>query len=150
MAFGNVNVVVIQGNLTRDPELRSLPSGMSVCKIRVAVNERRKINDEWGDYANYFDVTVWGKQGESVADNLAKGSAVVVSGSLRWREWETDDGGKRQAVEINADNVRFVGAKKDKVGGNQGQSSDVPADTSDMGGADDPPASGSGDDDIPF
>src|SRR4051794_37367235 len=114
MAFGNVNVVVIQGNLTRDPELRSLPSGTSVCNIRVAVNERVKDSSsgEWGDRANYFDVTVWGKQGESVANNLAKGSAVLVQGSLRWREWEAKDGSKRQAVDINADNLRFIGAKK--------------------------------------
>ena len=111
MATQNLNHVVITGNLTSDPELRSLPSGSAVCKLRVAVNTRRKdgASGEWADKANYFDVTVWGAQGENAARFLSKGRPVGVQGRLEWREWETAEGAKRQAVEIIADQVQFLG-----------------------------------------
>ena len=69
MAASNINRVVLTGNLTADPDLRSLQSGMPVCKLRLAVNTRRKdgASGEWVDKPNYFDVTVWGKQGENCA-----------------------------------------------------------------------------------
>ena len=94
MAATNVNVVVITGNLTRDPELRSTVGGTSVCKLRVAVNSRRKDGQsgEWVDKPNYFDVTVWGAQGENCATYLSKGRPVAVEGRLDWREWEAKDG----------------------------------------------------------
>ncbi len=77
MAASNINVVVITGNLTRDPELRSTPGGTSVCKLRVAVNSRRKDGSgNWVDKPNYFDVTVWGAQGENCANYLSKGRPV--------------------------------------------------------------------------
>ena len=84
MAASNLNVVVITGNLTADPELRSLPSGTSVCKLRVAVNTRRKngSSGDWEDKPNYFDVTVWGAQGENCARFLSKGRPVGVQGRL--------------------------------------------------------------------
>ena len=77
MAATNINRVVLTGNLTADPELRSLPSGMSVCSLRVACNTRRKNNStsEWEDKPNYFNVTVWGAQGENAARYLSKGPA---------------------------------------------------------------------------
>ena len=101
MAATNVNRVVITGNLTRDPELRSTPSGTAVCGLRVAVNTRRKNNStgEWEDKPNYFDVTVWGAQGENCAKYLSKGRGVAIDGRLEWREWETPEGTKRQAVD---------------------------------------------------
>src|SRR5665213_1998623 len=94
MAASNLNVVVVTGNLTRDPELRSLPSGTSVCDLRIAVNTRRKngATGEWEDKPNYFDVKVWGAQGENCARFLAKGRPVGVQGRLEWREWESQDG----------------------------------------------------------
>src|SRR5690606_40239270 len=122
MAASNVNVVVITGNLTRDPELRSLPSGSSVCKLRVAVNTRRKngATGEWEDKPNYFDVTVWGAQGENCANYLSKGRPVAIEGRLEWREWEAKDGsGKRQAVSIVANSVQFLGSR-DGSGGSGG------------------------------
>ncbi len=151
MAASNMNVVVITGNLTRDPELRSTPGGTSVCKLRVAVNSRRKDGQtgEWVDKPNYFDVTVWGAQGENCANYLSKGRPVAVEGRLDWREWEAQDGGgKRQSVEIIANSVQFLGSRDGGGNGNGGFSptSDVPADTSDFEGA----ATGSGGDDIPF
>ncbi|NLE23367.1 MAG: single-stranded DNA-binding protein [Actinobacteria bacterium] len=110
---GSINSVVIVGNLTRDPELRATPSGTSVCSLRVAVNDRVKdpISGEWGDKPNYFDVDVFGGQGERCAQYLARGRQVAVSGRLRWREWEAQDGQKRQAVSIVADNVQFIGPR---------------------------------------
>jgi single-strand DNA-binding protein len=118
------------------------------------VNSRRKDGQsgEWVDKPNYFDVTVWGAQGENCSTYLSKGRPVAVDGRLDWREWEAQDGsGKRQAVEIIADSVQFLGSR-DGGGGNgnsfQGQS-DVPADTSDFEGAGVGSSSGS-EDDIPF
>ena len=115
----NINRVVLVGNLTRDPELRHTPSGTAVCKLRIAVNTRQKdgATGEWGDKPNYFDVTVWGSQGENCAQYLAKGRPVGIDGRLEWREWE-QEGVKRQAVEIIADNVQFLGSR-DGGGGNQ-------------------------------
>jgi single-strand DNA-binding protein len=162
LAASNINSVVITGNLTRDPELRSLPSGTSVCKLRVAVNSRRKdgSSGEWVDKPNYFDVTVWGAQGENCANYLSKGRPVAVQGRLDWREWESQEGQKRQAVEIIADSVQFLGSRGDNAGGGEGggngngfqASSDVPADTSDFEGAGAASGGGGGgsDDDIPF
>ena len=82
MGASNINTVVVTGNLTRDPELRSTPNGTSVCKMRVAVNSRRKDGaSEWVDKPNYFDVTVWGAQGENCANYLSKGRPVAVEGA---------------------------------------------------------------------
>jgi single-strand DNA-binding protein len=159
VAASNINVVVITGNLTRDPELRSTGGGTPVCELRVAVNSRRKNGQtgEWEDKPNYFDVTVWGAQGENCANYLSKGRPVAVEGRLDWREWEAKDGsGKRQAVSIVANSVQFLGSRDGSGGGGNGNgftpSSDVPADTSDYQGA--PVGGGSGgggaDDDIPF
>src|SRR5256714_6407356 len=132
MASTNLNRVVMTGNLTRDPELRSLPSGMSVCSLRIACNTRRKgQSGEWEDKPNYFDVTVWGAQGENCAKYLSKGRPIAVDGRLEWREWETQEGQKRQAVDIIADSVQFLGSRE--AGGDNGgrlpPQSDVPAGT---------------------
>jgi single-strand DNA-binding protein len=108
----NINRVVLTGNLTADPELRSLPSGMSVCSLRIACNTRRKDNasGEWVDKPNYFNVTVWDAQGENVARYLSKGRSVAIDGRLEWREWEAQDGTKRQAVDIIGESVQFLGS----------------------------------------
>jgi len=163
LAASNVNVVVITGNLTRDPELRHTGGGTAICELRVAVNSRRKDGQsgEWVDKANYFDVTVWGAQGENCANYLSKGRPVAVEGRLDWREWEAKDGsGKRQAVQIIANTVQFLGSRDGAGGGQPGGNggggggftpqSDVPADTSDFEGAAAGGGSGGGEDDIPF
>jgi single-strand DNA-binding protein len=110
VAATNINRVVLTGNLTKDPELRSLPSGTSVCEIRLGCNTRGKVNDEWVDQPNYFNVKVYGAHGENCARWLNKGRPVAIDGKLKWREWETPEG-KRQAVEIIADNVQFLGSR---------------------------------------
>jgi len=153
MAATNINVVVVTGNLTKDPELRSLPSGTAVCELRVAVNSRRRdpASGDWVDKPNYFDVAVYGPQGENCSTYLSKGRPVAVEGRLDWREWETQDGGKRQAVRIVANSVQFLGSRGDQGAGGNGISpqSDVPADTSDFEDAE-PASVGTSDDDIPF
>jgi single-strand DNA-binding protein len=149
MAATNINRVVLTGNLTRDPELRNLPSGMAVCSLRIACNTRRKDSSgNWVDKPNYFDVTVWGAQGENCAQYLSKGRPVAVDGRLEWREWDDKEGNKRQAVDIIADSVQFLGSREGgENGGRFTPQTDVPADTGDFASA---PAGNQGDDDIPF
>jgi single-strand DNA-binding protein len=113
----NVNRVVLTGNLTRDPELRTTPSGTSVAKLRVAVNSRRKsASGDWEDKPNFLDVIAWGARSEAAAEHLAKGSPVAVDGRLDWREWETSEGSKRQSVEIVADSIQFLGSPREDAG----------------------------------
>jgi single-strand DNA-binding protein len=158
------------GNLTADPELRSLPSGTSVCSLRIACNTRRKNGStgEWEDKPNYFNVTVWGAQGENVARYLSKGRPVAIDGRLEWREWEAQDGTKRQAVDIIAESVQFLGSREGGPQGNGatggfgagGPGGDVPIDGQDFQPAPVGTASGPGveggeeahgnDEDIPF
>ena len=157
MAATNINRVVLTGNLTRDPELRSLPSGMSVCSLRIASNTRRKDQStgEWVDKPNYFDVTVWGAQGENCSRFLTKGRPIALDGRLEWRELQAQDGTKRQSVEIVADSVQFLGGRDDAGGGGGGFTprSDVPVDDRDFqpaGAGAGARSSGPADDDIPF
>jgi single-strand DNA-binding protein len=157
VAATNINRVIITGNLTRDPELRSTGSGMSVCSLRVACNTRRKDQStgDWTDKPNFFDVTVWGAQGENCARFLSKGRPVAIDGRLEWREWQDKEGNTRQSIDIIADAVQFLGGRDDNGGGSNGFTprSDVPADTSDFAPAGAPAAGGgssAGDDDIPF
>ena len=160
MAGTNINRVIITGNLTRDPEVRGFPdSGTSVCSLRIACNGRRKNSDSgaWEEVANFFDVSVWGAQGENCAKYLSKGRGVAIDGRLRWREYTDREGQKRQAVDIVADSVQFLGGRDDAAAGNgNGYSgaaqtaaeSDVPIDSSDFEST--PVAAGAADDDIPF
>ncbi len=172
MAASNINRVVLTGNLTSDPDLRDTASGMKVCKLRVACNTRRKDGSgQWVDKPNYFDVTVFGAQGENAARFLSKGRPVAIDGRLEWREWQDKETGKnRQSIDIIADSVQFLGSRDGGEGGGSGGGygggssysggangggfsggSDVPVDTSDFAPAA-PVGGGSstGDDDIPF
>ena len=135
MSATNINRVTLTGNLTRDPELRSTPSGTAVCSMRIASNTRRKTSDGWADKANYFNVTVWGAQGENCARFLSKGRPVAIDGRLEWREWEGENG-KRQAVEIIADAVQFLGTRDPSPSANGSGDSEpqpVPAGAGDDG-----------------
>jgi single-strand DNA-binding protein len=157
VAATNINRVIVTGNLTRDPELRHAGE-TAVCELRIAVNSRRR--DEagnWVDKPNYFNVKVWGAQGENCSTYLSKGRPVAIDGRLDWREWEDQSGNKRQTVEIIADRVQFLGSRDGSGpggsgGGNGNQfaaQSDVPADTSDFEGSE-PAGVSASDDDIPF
>lgn len=113
------NKVIIGGNLVRDPEIRFLPSGLSVTNFTVAVNHTFRQDNERKEEVSYFDVVVFGKQGESCAEYLAKGRAVLVDGRLRQRRWETDDGQKRSKIEIVAQQVQFLGPAREGERGSQ-------------------------------
>jgi single-strand DNA-binding protein len=111
MARGFARVTLV-GNLTRDPELRQTPGGTSVCQFGVAVGRRYKDNSgQWVDKASFFDVVVWGQQGENCAQYLSKGREVAVDGRLDQRSWEAQDGSKRSKVEIIAETVVFLGGQ---------------------------------------
>jgi len=109
-----INRVVITGNLTRDPELRSTAGGMSVLKLGVAVNDRRKNQQtgEWEDVPNFVDVTVFGARGEALNRFLSKGSKVAIEGKLRWSQWENPQGEKRSKLEVVADEVEFLSSRE--------------------------------------
>ena len=154
---GSINSVIVIGNLTRDPELKATPSGTSVCSLRIAVNDQVKdqSSGEWVEKANYFTVDVFGRQAETCAQYLARGRQVAVSGRLRWRQWETQDGQKREAVSIAADRVQFIGPREG--GGSGGGNIGGQKPRQDGPAFPDPglePPKGdfneSGDDDIPF
>lgn len=154
--MASINRVVLVGNLTRDPELRTTPNGKSVCTLGLAVNEKYK-NDagEWIEKPNYFDIVVWGGQGESCAQYLSKGRQVAIDGRLSFRSWEAQDGAKRSKVEVIANTVQFLGSRQD-AGASAGAQANTPAaavapsgltpDTADF----DAPSGSSNDDDIPF
>ena len=158
MAGSNINRVIITGNLTRDPETRAAGT-TSVCALRIACNGRRKNPDTqtWEDQPNYFDVSVFGAQGDNCVKYLSKGRPVAIDGRLRWREWEDKSGQKRQSVDIIAETVQFLGGRED-VGGNgngngfsstvRAAESDVPIDSADFQAA--TVSSGAADEDIPF
>ena len=117
MAATNINRVVLTGNLTRDPELRTLPSGTSVCEMRIGCNTRTKNSEgEWGDKPNFFPIKVYGTHGENCARWLKKGRPIAVDGKLLWREWEAQDGTTRHETDIIADNVQFLGSREGTEG----------------------------------
>ncbi|NIO16749.1 MAG: single-stranded DNA-binding protein [Deltaproteobacteria bacterium] len=112
------NKVIVGGNLVRDPEIRFLPSGLSVTNFTVAVNRSYRQENEQKEEVSYFDVVVFGKQGESCAEYLSKGRAVLVEGRLRQRRWESEEGQRRSKIEIVAQQVQFLGPAREgsKVG----------------------------------
>lgn len=108
------NKVILIGNLTKDPELRYTPKGTPVCTLRLASTTRYKSGDSMKDDTLFINVVVWGKQGETAAQYLAKGRSVLVEGRLQEQRWETD-GQQKSRFEIVAQGVRFLG-KKDESG----------------------------------
>jgi single-strand DNA-binding protein len=100
--MGNTNSVTLSGNLTRDPELRTLESGTAVAEFGIAMNKSRKVEDEWVNEAHFFEVAVYGNFGELVARKFQKGDFAVIAGELRQRRWETDEGEKRSKISITA------------------------------------------------
>jgi len=107
----SINSVSVSGNLTRSPELR-MAGATPVCQFGLAVNERVKVNGEWEDKANFFDVVVWGARGESLSRILDKGMKVAISGKLRYSSWKDNDGKTRSKVEIVADEVDILSKRE--------------------------------------
>lgn len=115
------NKVILIGNLTRDPELRYTPNGKAVSTVGLAVNSKFRSGEESKEETLFIDVVVWGKQAETVSQYLSKGRQVLVEGRLQERRWE-QDGQQRRKTEVVAENVRFLGSKREG-GGESGGSS---------------------------
>jgi single-strand DNA-binding protein len=124
MSYSNINRVVITGRLTREPEMRSLASGSSVCGLRVACNGVRKTDEGYVERPNFFDVSVFGPAADAVSTYTHKGSRVAIDGRLEWREWETAEHERRQAVSIVADTVQFLDTKADGEAGDSFEADD--------------------------
>ena len=122
----SINRVIISGNLTRDPELRSTASGLPVLGFGVAVNDRRKNQQtgEWEDYPNFIDCTMFGARAESLSRYLGKGTKVAIEGKLRWSQWERD-GQKRSKIEVIVDELEFMSSRNS--GQDQGHSFGAPS-----------------------
>jgi len=106
--MADLNHVVLIGRLTRDAELKYTAGGQAVCKFSIAVNRRKKNGDQWEDEANYFDIVLWGKQGESLQAYLVKGKMVGIDGELRQDRWQ-QDGQNRSKIEIIANYIQLLG-----------------------------------------
>ena len=124
----SINRVVISGNLTRDPELRTTASGMPIMSLGVAVNDRRKNNQtgEWEDYANFIDCTMFGTRAQNIQLFLSKGTNVTIEGKLRWSQWERD-GQKRSKIEVIVDDIDFGGNRNGGSSDSGSFSNDVAA-----------------------
>lgn len=150
----DLNRVTLVGRLTRDPELRHSGGGDAICSMRLAVSSRsRDETGNWGDRSNYFDVTVFGRQAETASTYLAKGRRIGVDGRLSWREWQAQDGTKRQSVEVIANDIFFLdsrgeGGEGGPFAGRRQEAVDelTPVGATAGGGA----AAGAEDSDIPF
>jgi len=160
--MADINHVVLVGRLTRNAELKYTAGGQSVCKFSLAINRRRKNGDQWEDEANYFDVVLWGRQGEALNQYLLKGKLVGVDGELRQDRWQ-QDGQSRSKVEIIAGNIQLMGGNSGgnsagtpaaQGGGSQGSGSYGPSQNNNRGdnGPHDngPPPDDHFTDDIPF
>jgi single-strand DNA-binding protein len=145
----DINRVVLIGRLTRDAELKYTSGGQAVCKFSVAVNRRKKNGEQWEDEANYFDVVLWGRQGENINQYLLKGKAVGIDGELRQDRWQ-QDGQNRSKVEIVAGNVQLLGGNPG--GGSSGGGQGGTYQPGNSGGGDHapPPADDGFANDIPF
>jgi single-strand DNA-binding protein len=133
--MADVNHVILIGRLTRDAELKYTSGGMAVCKFAIAVNKRRKQGEQWVEDANFFDIVLWGKSGESLYQYLVKGKQVAVEGELHQNRWE-QEGKTMSKIEINANNVQLLGGDK---GSSSGATGGKPAPAMASGFADDFP-----------
>ena len=146
--MADINHVVLVGRLTRNAELKYTNNGSAVSKFSIAINQRRKKDDQWVDESHFFDIVLWGKTAESLNQYLVKGKQVGIEGQLRQNRWE-QEGQARSKVEIFATNVMLLGGGGRQGGGGQAQEAKAPAGGSDFpeGGA---PAPDNFEDDIPF
>jgi single-strand DNA-binding protein len=145
---GDINRVTLVGRLTRDPELRHLPSGSPVLEFGLAVNGRQQDSGgQWVDKPNFFDVKVYGNQAEFLSQYLQKGRRVGIDGRLDWRSWEAQDGTKRSKVDVVAQTVQFLDSRGEGESSSSGGGY-IPADTAATPAGDFPTSPT--DDDIPF
>ena len=123
----DLNHVDLIGRLTRDAELAAIPNGTAVCKFSIAVNRSKKVGDSWEDEPSFFNIVLWGRQGEALNQYLVKGKQVAVSGELRQERWQ-QDGQSRSKIEIIANSVQLLGGgnseNRNTGGSSGGRSSD--------------------------
>ncbi len=142
--MADINHVVLVGRLTRDAQLKFTNSGLAICTFSIAINRRVKQGDKWTDEAHFFDITLFGKQGEGVSQYLTKGTQVAVEGELRQDRWE-QDGQKRSKIVIVANNLQLLGGRS------SGGQERFPRDENSAGGEPmEPGKAGTFEDDIPF
>jgi len=155
--MASYNRVVLMGNLTRDPELRYIPSGTAVTDVGLAVNDRRKnAQGEWVEEATFIDVTLWGRTAEVASEYLGKGSQVLIEGRLKLDTWETPEGQKRSKLKVVGERMQMLGQRSGGGGGGGGGERPAPQQNSqysqpappqeDLGEAQSAPP----EDDIPF
>ena len=149
--MASFNKVVLLGNLTRDPEVRSTPSGQTVTEIGMACNRTYTVGGPGGEKreeVTFVDVSFWGKAGELIAQYLHKGDPIFVEGRLTFRQWEAKDGGKRSKLSVTGENFQFIGGRRDGAGGGAGGGAEggsrprtrgAPAPADDMEGFDEVP-----------
>ena len=112
--MASLNKVFLMGNLTRDPDLRYTPSGVAVATLGLAVNRRYKgQDDEWKEDTCFVDVVVWAGLAERCSEYLSKGKPIFVEGRLNFRSWETDDGQKRNKLDVVAERIQFLWGKSE-------------------------------------
>ena len=152
--MASYNKVILMGNLTRDPELKYLPSGTAVANFGLAMSEAytdRKTGEKKEEVC-FVDVEAWGRQAEIANEYLQKGRPVFIDGSLKFDSWETDDGTKRSRLKVRAFRFQFIGGRQDgdgDGGGTYDQAAPASAPSSpEFSGEEGPPATT--DDDIPF
>lgn len=152
--MASYNRVILMGNLTRDPELRYIPSGAAVTELGLAVNDRRKsASGEWIEETTFVDVTLWSRTAEIASEYLTKGSSVLIEGRLKLDSWETNDGQKRSKLKVVGERMQMLGARGEKgPGGGGGRPAGAGAGRPRSNGGDEgPPAySEPTEDDIPF
>lgn len=122
MASSDLNSVILVGRLTRDAELKYLPSGMAVAELSVAINRNKKEGDQWVSEANFFDVSLFGKSAENLKQYLLKGKQIAVQGSLKQDRWEKD-GQKFSKVRIMANDIQLLGGRSENGSGGSYSSS---------------------------
>jgi single-strand DNA-binding protein len=118
--MASFNRVILMGNLTRDPELRYLQSGMAVTDIGLAINDRRKgQNGEWIEETTFVDITLWGRTAEVVCEYCGKGKPLFVEGRLKFETWETE-GQKKSKLKVTGDRIQLLGTRDGGSGGGEG------------------------------
>jgi single-strand DNA-binding protein len=154
--MASYNRVVLLGNLTRDPQLRYIPSGTAVADVGLAVNDRRKnASGEWVEDTTFVDITLWGRTAEVAGEYLSKGSPVLIEGRLKFDTWETNDGQKRSKLRVVGERMQMLGAVTGAGGGGGGrrasqQDSDYSQPAAEEDTFDAPPPEPPVDDNIPF
>ena len=118
--MASFNRVILVGNLTRDPELRYIPSGTAVSDIGLAVNDRVKKGDQWVDEVTFVDITLWGRTAEIANEYLSKGSPILIEGRLKLDRWEKE-GQKHSKLKVVGDRLQMLGSKGEGGGGGGGR-----------------------------